>query len=66
MASRRHALTGLLLVIAAAAGAWAAWWQLSGRFYESTENAYVAGNLVEVTPQVAGTVIAILPESTKR
>lgn len=66
MASRRHALTGMLLVVAAAAGGWAAWWQLSGRFYQSTENAYVAGNLVEVTPQVAGTVIAIGADDMQR
>jgi membrane fusion protein (multidrug efflux system) len=56
----------VFLLIAAALGGWAFWWQTVARFYESTENAYVAGNLVEVTPQVAGTVIAIGADDTQR
>ena len=32
--------------------------------YESTDNAYVQGNVVQVTPQVAGTVIAINADDT--
>ncbi len=66
MASRRRALSVLILLFAVAGAAWAAWWQLVGRYYESTDNAYVAGNLVEVTPQVAGTVIAIGADDTDR
>jgi membrane fusion protein (multidrug efflux system) len=37
---------------------------LYGRFRESTDNAYVAGNLVQVTPQLAGTVVAIHADDT--
>jgi membrane fusion protein (multidrug efflux system) len=66
MASRRRTLFLLVLLFAAAGAAWAAWWHTVGRFYESTDNAYVAGNLVEVTPQVAGTVIAIGADDTDR
>jgi membrane fusion protein, multidrug efflux system len=67
VARRRRALLVLLVVLfAAAGGAWAFWWQSVGRFYESTENAYVAGNVVEVTPQVAGSVIAIGADDTQR
>jgi membrane fusion protein (multidrug efflux system) len=32
--------------------------------YESTDNAYVQGNVVQLTPQVAGTVIAIEADDT--
>jgi len=64
--SRRRALILVFVLIAAALGGWAFWWQTVARFYESTENAYVAGNLVEVTPQVAGTVIAIGADDTQR
>ena len=66
MASRRRTLLWLILALLAAGGGWAAWWQLIGRFYETTDNAYVAGNLIEVTPQVAGTVVAIGADDTDR
>ncbi|AHL76313.1 hemolysin D [Stutzerimonas stutzeri] len=32
---------------------------LYGRFYENTDDAYVNGNLVQITPQITGTVIRI-------
>ena len=63
---RRIALVVLMLVFAAAGAAWGAWWQLVGRNFESTENAYVAGNLVQVTPQVPGTVVSIAADDTDR
>jgi membrane fusion protein (multidrug efflux system) len=37
---------------------------LVGRYRESTDNAYVAGNLVQLTPQVVGTVVAIRADDT--
>jgi len=46
VASRRRTIVFLLLAFAAAGAAWAAWWHKVGRYYESTDNAYVAGNLV--------------------
>ena len=66
MASRRRTLLWLILALLVAGGGWAAWWQLVARFYETTDNAYVAGNLIEVTPQVAGTVVAIGADDTDR
>lgn len=41
------------------------WWALFARHYESTDDAYVAGNVVQVTPQVGGTVIAINADDTE-
>ncbi|MFZ6847403.1 efflux RND transporter periplasmic adaptor subunit [Undibacterium sp. RuRC25W] len=40
------------------------WWTLVGSHYEHTEDAYAAGNVVQVTPQVAGTVVAIHADDT--
>lgn len=63
---RRGVLLGLLLLSMAGGAAWAAWWHLTGQWYESTENAYVAGHLVQVTPQLAGTVVAVGADDTER
>ncbi len=40
------------------------YWLLVSRFYEETENAYVQGNVVQVTPQIAGTVTKIYVDDT--
>ena len=63
---RRGVLVLLFLVFALAGAAWAVWWQLAGRWHENTDNAYVAGHVVQVTPQVAGTVVAIGADDTDR
>ena len=39
-------------------------WLLFSRFVEETENAYVQGNVVQVTPQIAGTVTKIYVDDT--
>lgn len=41
-----------------------AWWWLYGRNYQSTDDAYVAGDLVNVMSQVSGTVISINADET--
>ena len=45
--------------------AYAAWWFLYGSHFESTDDAYVQGNLVQITPQVAGTVVSIETDDTR-
>ena len=50
-------LLGVLVVLAAIA--WTAWYFLDGRWYEGTDDAYVNGNVVQITPQLAGTVVSI-------
>ena len=48
----------LLLVVLGAIGVWG-WYELYGRFNENTDDAYVNGNVVEITPLTTGTVISI-------
>nr|WP_314480184.1 HlyD family efflux transporter periplasmic adaptor subunit [uncultured Pseudomonas sp.] len=56
---RKLWLIGLLvLLIIGGLGTWA-WYSLVGRWYESTDDAYVNGNVVEITPLVTGTVTSI-------
>lgn len=42
------------------------YWLVIGRFYETTDDAYVSGNLIEVMPQISGHVTAILADETDR
>ena len=53
----------LLLCLAVAAGGGLYYWRVA-RFYEHTDDAYVAANVVEVTPQVTGTVVAVTVRDT--
>ena len=43
---------------------WGGWHWMVARNYQSTDNAYVAGNVVQITPQVGGTVISIGADDT--
>ncbi len=54
-------LTVALVVVALAVGAW---WVLYARNYQNTDDAYVAGDLVNVMPQVSGTVVSIAADET--
>ncbi|WHZ20840.1 MAG: Multidrug efflux system EmrAB-OMF, membrane fusion component EmrA [Rhodanobacteraceae bacterium] len=56
---RRLMLRGLVGVIVVVAIAWTLYHFLVGRWYEGTDDAYVDGNVVQITPQVPGTVISI-------
>ena len=61
---RRVALTALAIVVALAGLGWGGYeWLVAGR-YESTDNAYVQGNVVQITPQIGGTVMAIHADDT--
>ena len=45
---------------------WALYWFFIARYHEETENAYVAGSMVVVNAQTAGTVEAILAEENQK
>ncbi len=63
---RKRLLLVAALVFVLAGLAWAAWYWMAGRWYESTDDAYVAGNVVQITPQQAGTVVAVAADDTER
>ena len=56
---RGFLLRALGAIVVLAAIAWALWYFLDGRWYEGTDDAYVGGNVVQLTPQIPGTVVTI-------
>ena len=61
---RRRVFQLLLLVVVLAVLALTTHALLVGRYHETTDNAYVGGNLVQVTPEINGTVVAIHADDT--
>jgi membrane fusion protein (multidrug efflux system) len=56
---RRLLLRLVLLITVLAAVGVGIWYYTIGRWYEGTDDAYVNGNVVQITPQVIGTVVKI-------
>jgi membrane fusion protein, multidrug efflux system len=63
-ARRKKALLSIAAVVTIAGLSWGAYEWLVASHYESTDNAYVQGNVVQITPQIGGTVIAIHADDT--
>jgi membrane fusion protein (multidrug efflux system) len=62
--TRKKALAILASVVVLSALVWGVYeWRVASH-YESTDNAYVQGNLIQITPQLGGTVVAILADDT--
>lgn len=62
--ARKKALSAIAGVVVIAGLGWAAYDWLVASHFESTDNAYVQGNVVQITPQIGGTVVAILADDT--
>jgi len=61
---RKKLLAAVLGAFALAGAGYGTYWGLNARHYESTDDAYVDGNVVQITPEVAGTVISIGGDTT--
>src|SRR3954470_18038230 len=61
---RKKALTALAAVVAVAGLGWGAYEYLVASHYETTDNAYVQGNVIQITPQIGGTVMSIGADDT--
>ena len=57
--ARRRGLAVIAAVVVLGGIGWGVWHWMHARHFETTDNAYVAGNVVQITPQVGGTVLAI-------
>ncbi len=61
---RKNGLIALAGVVLLAGLGWGAYDYLVASHYESTDNAYVQGNVIQITPQIGGTVMAIYADDT--
>ena len=62
--ARKKALITLASIVVVAGLGWTAYEWLVASHYENTDNAYVQGNVIQITPQIGGTVMAILADDT--
>jgi len=65
MSKRRHGLMALGLLATLAAVGYGSYWLLSARFHESTDDAYVNDDLVQITSEVPGTVMVLSVDDTQ-
>ncbi len=63
--ARRAGLWGLSAAVALGALAYGGYWFLDARHYESTDDAYVDGDVVQVTSEVPGTVLSLKADDTQ-
>ena len=62
---RKWLLLGVLALFATGGLSYLVYWLVVGRYIESTDDAYVGGNVVQITPQVAGIVVVIGADDTQ-
>jgi membrane fusion protein (multidrug efflux system) len=62
---RKRALIIVAVIVVAALLVWALYWFFDLRFYESTDDAYVSGDVVAITSREAGTVTALYADNTQ-
>jgi membrane fusion protein, multidrug efflux system len=64
--SRRWRWLGALVAVLLTVGTvYGAYWAQVLRYHQSTDDAYVGGNVVQITPQISGTVVAIGADDTQ-
>lgn len=61
---RRRWVIAIVAIFVTAVAGYGGYWYLVGRFFIQTDDAYVSGNQVSLTPQIAGTVISIAADDT--
>ena len=59
---RKTSFLILFILVAVIGGAWFAYYEVYGKYSEETDDAYVNGDLVVISPQVSGTVSKVVPD----
>jgi membrane fusion protein, multidrug efflux system len=63
--NRKRWLTIVVVAFVAIGLAYGAYWAIALRDLQSTDDAYVNGNIVQITPQISGIVVAIGADDTQ-
>src|SRR5450631_3267167 len=63
--NRKRWLTIVVVAFVAIGIAYGAYWAIALRDLQSTDDAYVNGNIVQITPQISGIVVAIGADDTQ-
>lgn len=63
--ARKRGLLILAAVVALAGIGYTTYWLTVARYYESTDDAYVASDIVQITSEVAGTVLSVHVDDTQ-
>ncbi|MGE0802489.1 MAG: HlyD family efflux transporter periplasmic adaptor subunit [Lautropia sp.] len=62
---RKLAIGGLLIAFVAIGVGWGAYYLTVGQYRIGTDDAYVQGHIVLITPQISGTAVEVLAEDTQ-
>ena len=62
--TRKRGLMMVGIAVGSVAIVWGGYQWFYGKYHISTDNAYVAGNVIQITPQVSGTVVSIQADET--
>jgi membrane fusion protein (multidrug efflux system) len=63
--ARRLGLFGVGAVVALSGFGYLGYWFFDGRYYQSTDDAYVNGDVVQVTSEIPGTVVGLNVDDTQ-
>jgi membrane fusion protein (multidrug efflux system) len=63
--ARRAGLFGLGAVVVLCGLGYLGYWFFDGRYYESTDDAYVNGDVVQITSEIPGTVLGLKVDDTQ-
>jgi membrane fusion protein (multidrug efflux system) len=63
--ARRRGLLWIALIVVVGGGLWLARWFLEARNFQSTDDAYISSDMVQITSEVPGTVLAVDVDDTQ-
>jgi membrane fusion protein (multidrug efflux system) len=63
--NRQRALGIVAIVVVVGIVAWGAYWLFYGRYFESTDDAYVGGDVVAITSREPGTILTLHADNTQ-